>query len=231
MEFTLLWAALTAIAASFIAIRLTKPASPDRPMDRLIGAALAGLAVGRIAAMITQGTNPITSPGELLIIRGGVDTLWASTTGVVVLVWSLRKVPHAVDALAPAGLAGLAGWHAGCVWRSTCLGTGSDLPWAWALPGSEVTRHPVEIYAALLFLAGAFLLYRVQRPVGAASAVAIGWAGLARLATEPIRPGIGMSLWWFYALAAVIGFSAAVFLVLAPRWAPNKATAGPYPPR
>ena len=230
MEFTLLWAALTAFVASFIGIRLTKPAVPDRPLDRLIGAALAGLAVGRIAAMIMQGSNPITSPAELLVIRGGVDTVWASLTGVVVLVWSLRKAPHALDALAPAAVAGLAGWHAGCVWRSTCLGTGSDMPWAWALPGSDVTRHPVEVYAALLFLAGAFILHRVKQPSGTAAALAICWAGFTRLATEPVRPGIGMSLWRFYALAAVVGLVAAVWLSTAPWRRVNKATAGPYSP-
>ena len=217
MEFTLLWAALTALAASFIALRGTKPAVPDRPLDRLIGAAMAGLAVGRIAAMIMQGTNPITSPAELLIVRGGVDTVWASVTGVAVLAWSLRKAPHALDALAPAAVAGLAGWHGGCVWRSTCLGTGSALPWARALPGSDVTRHPVEIYAALLFMAGAFILHRIKRPAGTAAALAICWAGFTRLATEPLRPGIGMSLWWFYALAAVVGLVAAGFLAVAPR--------------
>ena len=231
MEFTLLWVALTAFVASYIAIRLIKPAVPDRPLDRLIGAALAGIAVGRIAAMIMQGTNPITSPAELFIIRGGVDTVWASLAGLAVLVWSLRKAPQALDALAPAALAGLAGWHGGCLWRSTCLGTGSDLPWAWALPGSDITRHPVEIYAALLFLAGAFILHRVKRFAGTAAALAICWAGLTRLATEPIRPGIGMSLSWFYALAAVVGLVAAGLLAISTRRAANKETAGPYPPR
>ena len=230
MEFTLLWAALTAFVASYITIRLTRLNVPDRPLDRLIGAALAGLAVGRVGAMIMQGTNPITSPGELIIIRGGVDTVWASLTGVAVLAWSLRKMPNALDALSPAALAGLAGWHAGCLWRSTCLGTGSDLPWAWALPGSDFTRHPVEVYEALLFLAGAFILHRVKAPAGTVAALAICWTGFTRLATEPIRPGIGTSLWWFYALAAVLGLAGAGYLTIAPRRAASKATTGPYPP-
>ena len=38
MEFTLLWAALTAFLAAFVTIRITKPRVPDRPLDRLVGA-------------------------------------------------------------------------------------------------------------------------------------------------------------------------------------------------
>ena len=230
MEFTLLWAALTAFVASFVAIRLTKPTVPDRPLDRLIGASMAGIAVGRIVAMLMQGTNPITNPGELLIIRGGVDTVWASLTGVTVLVWSLRRNGQALDALAPAALAGLAGWHGGCLWRSTCLGAAAEVPWGWALPGSEVTRHPVEIYAAILFVVGVFVVTRVKAPVGAAAALAVFWAGGSRLATEPLRPGLGAGRWWFYALAAATGLVTAAFLSFAARRSAAKVPADPYSP-
>ena len=230
MEFTLLWAALTAFVASFVAIRLTKPTVPDRPLDRLIGASIAGIAVGRIAAMLMQGTNPITNPGELLIIRGGVDTVWASLTGVTVLVWSLRKNAQALDALGPAALAGLAGWHGGCLWRSNCLGAASEVPWGWALPGSDIVRHPVEIYAAILLLAGAFVVSRVKGPAGAAVALAGFWAGGARLATEPIRPGLGAGRWWFYALVAAIGLVTAGFLWFAAPRGAAKVPADPYSP-
>jgi prolipoprotein diacylglyceryltransferase len=231
MEFTLLWAALTAFLAAFLAIRLTKPSIPDRPFDRLVGAALAGVAVGRVAAMLMQGTNPIASPGELLIIRGGVDTVWASLAGIGVLTWPLRRTPQALDAIAPAALAALAGWHGGCLWRSSCLGTMSELPWAWALPGSDLTRHPVELYAALLLLAGAWTASRIKRPFGVAAAVALSWVGLARLATEPIRPSLGVGLWWFYALATAAGLMTAGFLAVRNRQLADKATADPYPPR
>lgn len=230
MEFTLLWAALTAFAAAFVTIRLTKPAVPDRPFDRVIGAAVAGIAVGRVAAVLMQGTNPLTSPGELLIIRGGVDTVFASLSGVAVLVWPLRRMPAALDAIAPAALAALAGWHGGCLWRSACLGTISNLPWAWALPGSDITRHPVEIYAAIVLLAGAWTLKVITRLPGTAAAMAIFWAGLARLATEPFRPSLGTGLSWFYALATVTGLIAAGLFALRARRIAGKAAANPYPP-
>jgi prolipoprotein diacylglyceryltransferase len=230
MEFTLLWAALTAFAAAFVTVRLTKPAVPDRPLDRIIGAAVAGVGVGRVAAMLLQGTNPLTNPGELLIIRGGVDTVAASLAGAAVLVWPLRRTPASLDAIAPAVLGALAGWHAGCLWRSACLGTISDLPWAWALPGSDITRHPVEIYAAVVLLAGAWTIKLVPRHPGTAASMAIVCAGLARFATEPFRPGLGAGLSWFYALAAVTGLTAASHFARRFRRHEGKAAASPYSP-
>ena len=229
MEFTLLWAALTAFAAAFLTIRITKPTRPDRPFDRIVGAAVAGMAVGRIAAVLMQGTNPLTSPGELLIVRGGVDTVWASLTGLAVLVWPLRQVPAALDAIALASLAALAGWQGGCLWRSSCLGTISDLPWAWNLPGSDVSRHPVEIYAAILLLAGAWTVRWVKRPVGTAAAMALSWAGLARFVTEPLRPSLGAGPSWFYAVATVTGLLTAGWLFYRSQQFAGKAPANPYP--
>ena len=231
MEFTLLWAALTAFLAAFVTIRITKPRVPDRPLDRLVLAALVGIAVGRIGAMLMQGTNPITSPGELLVVRGGVDTVWASLAGLTVLTWSLRRSPAALDALAPASLAALAGWHGGCLWRSTCLGTMSDLPWAWSLTGSDITRHPVEIYAALVLAAGAWFVCRTNYPVGTAAATAVCVGGFARLITEPWRPRLGPGLWWFYASAMAAGLLWAGLVAVRARRTVGKGPADPYPPR
>ena len=231
MEFTLLWAALTAFLSAYVSIRITKPNVPDRPLERLVGAALVGIAVGRVGALLMQGTNPITSPGELLVVRGGVDTVWASLAGIAALAWSLRRSPAALDAIAPASLAALAGWHGGCLWRSTCLGTISDLPWAWSLPGSENTRHPVEIYAAILLAVGAWFVSRIRYPAGAAAAAAVFFAGSARLITEPLRPRLGPGLGTFYASAMAVGLLWAGVVALRARQPVGKGPADPYPPR
>ncbi len=218
MEVTLLWAALTAFLAAYLTLRLRPFDIPNRPFDRLIGAAVVGMFTGRLAAVLAAGINPITNPGQLLLIRGGVDTMWASLAGFATLAWPLRKNLRAIDNLAPAALAALGGWHAGCVWRSTCLGTASDLPWAWALPGSDVTRHPVELYAAIGFLAGAFLLTRLALPTGALTGLAVAWAGFARLLTEPMRPSIGGGPVAFYVAVTVIGVVLAAWSRNLPRW-------------
>ncbi|NIR61686.1 MAG: hypothetical protein GWO02_20450, partial [Gammaproteobacteria bacterium] len=113
------------------------------------------------------------------------------------------------DGLAAASLAGLAGWHAGCLARDACLGAASDVPWAMTQPGSAIGRHPVEIYAAIALAAAAIALswWRSARHAtpGAAAGLALAAAGAVRLLTEPLRPSLttGPVLW--YGAAVVVG--------------------------
>ncbi|MGB8361421.1 MAG: prolipoprotein diacylglyceryl transferase family protein [Acidimicrobiia bacterium] len=216
MEFSLLWAALTAAAAAWLGLRIRDEHLPDRPMDHLITAVVIGLVTGRLVAMIGDGVSPLTHPADIVIVRGGVETVAASVAFIAALVWGARKTPGAVDAMAPAVLLGLAGWHAGCVWRDTCLGTPSSLPWAWAQTGSLVTRHPVELYAAVGLVVGAIVVSRVGWRPWARAAVALGVAAGIRLITEPLRPSLsgGPVLW--YAAGILIG---AVAAIVGPRFA------------
>ncbi|HKX74690.1 MAG TPA: hypothetical protein VJR05_04795, partial [Acidimicrobiia bacterium] len=98
-------------------------------------------------------------------------------------------------------------WHAGCLWRSTCLGTASDLPWAFPLPGSTVSRHPVELYAALLFAVGAWALSRWSLPTGVPAGLAVAWAAGTRLVTEPLRPSLTGGPVAFYVAALIAGLA------------------------
>ncbi|REK35055.1 MAG: hypothetical protein DWQ20_06450, partial [Actinobacteria bacterium] len=82
MEFTLLWAALTAVAAAWLGTRVWRASLPDSPTERIVSSAAAGLLVGRIAEMIGQGINPITNLSDLLIIRGGVSVPAASVAAI-----------------------------------------------------------------------------------------------------------------------------------------------------
>ena len=204
MEFTLLWAALTALAFLWVGTRLWPDRLPDHATDRMIGAAAAGLFVGRLTAMITQGVNPLANPADILIIRGGVHTGAAAIGGIGAYLWTSKWRLDWLDATAPAALLGLAGWHAGCLWRGACLGTDSTLPWAWSQPGSLVTRHPVELYAALGLTAGAWIVSRLPWRLLTRAGTALALAGLVRLATEPMRPSItgGPVGWYLAAIAA-----------------------------
>ncbi len=217
MEFTLLGA--TAIAVSLLYVTLwyeggrTNAADCTRRVwDALLAAVLAGVAVGRIVAMMRGGVNPLTSPADILIVRGGVDTVAAATAALLVYAVLVRRdLWSLADAAAPAALAGLAGWHAGCMVRAACLGTPSDLPFAIAQPGSGITRHPVEIYAALLLLTAAIvlILWKRSRPgPGIIAMTGIAAAATARLATEPMRPVLGNSLILWYAVAALLAAAA-----------------------
>lgn len=219
MEFTLLWAAVTGAGLALLMANVEKrlaliPTDAGSLGDLILGAALTGLITGRLASMFLAGTNPITHPGDILIVRSGVDTGFASLGALSFVGLTSRKnLAATIDALGPAALAGLAGWHAGCLFRGACLGTTSSLPWAVAQEGSTVTRHPTEIYAALLFVSAAlFLLWWLNRAVnsgGMVGAAALGIAGAIRLATEPLRPSLGSGpIGWYLAamMIGVIGF-------------------------
>jgi hypothetical protein len=222
MELTLLWAALTAAALGWLGTRIWPRGLPDHPADRLLGAGAIGLLVGRLTAMIAQGTIPIFNPGEILIVRGGVHTGAASIGALVAYLWSVRGELGYLDATTPAALLALAGWHGGCLWRGACLGTASDLLWAFAEPESAVSRHPVELYVALTLLAAAWAVSRLPLRPLLRSGVGLAIAGMIRLLTEPLRLSLtgGPTAWYVAAIA--IGLLAAIVgpRLVAPRTSP-----------
>lgn len=154
--------------------------------------------------MNLQGTNPLTHPGDILVIRGGVHTAAATVGALGVYLWAVKGQIRFLDATAAAAVLGLAGWHAGCLWRNTCLGAASDLPWAWSLPSSTITRHPVEIYAALGLIAAAFIVARLPIRTLLRTGAGLALASLVLLLTEPLRLTIkgGLEPWYIAGIAA-----------------------------
>lgn len=219
MEFTLLAAAAIAVAALYAVLwweaKRGNAAGCTRNLwDVALAGVLAGVFVGRIAAMVGDGVNPIAHPGDILIVRGGVATGWATVGALVTAAWLGREELWPVlDGLAAGALAGLAGWHTGCVPREACLGTTTDLPWAMSQPGSTVGRHPVELYAAAALAAAAVALawWRSRRslPPAAAAGLALAVAAGIRLATEPFRPALGGGPVVWYVAGAVAGAAVA----------------------
>ncbi len=220
MEFTLLGAVAIAVAALYAVLRWeAKRGNASECTQNLwevaLTATFVGVFAGRIAAMVSDGVNPLTNPADVLIVRAGVATGWASLAAVGTASWlGRREVWPVLDGLAAASLAGLAGWHAGCLARDACLGSSSDLPWAMTQPGSATGRHPVELYAALGLAAAAIVVawWRRARPPapGTVAGLALAVAGAVRLLTEPLRPTLtaGPVLW--YVAAVVIGLLGAV---------------------
>ncbi len=213
MEFTLLGAVMIGVGLMYVTLWFeggrTNAADCTRDVwDALITGAMAGLVVGRLVAMGRGGVNPVTNPGDILIVRAGVDTIAATAAALVGFGFMVRRdLWWMADSAAPAAVAGLAGWHAGCLVRDACLGTPSDLPFAVAQAGSNITRHPVEIYAALLLLGVAVLLiaWKRSRPAaGVVASVATLAIAVVRMATEPMRPVLGPSLIAWYGAAAVL---------------------------
>ena len=205
MEFTLLWAALTAVGAAWLGTRVWPGGLPERPLDELITAAIVGLVAGRLAAMVVQGTNPLTNLSDFLIVRGGVLTPVASL-GFIIALWAVNdRSLVRLDAFSPVVMAGLAGWHSGCLWRDACLGAASDVPWAFAGAGSSITRHPVELYAAIGLVLAAFVVSRLPASPGLRASAGLSMASLIRLATEPLRPSLTSAPAVWYAIGVVIG--------------------------
>lgn len=209
MEFTLLWAALLAVVPMMVVARLERWKGLARPdlglSDRLTGAAALGVFGGRFVAMLEQGTNPFLNPADVLVVRGGVNTVGASLTALAALAWASRgNLWPDLDLAAPPALAGLAGWHAACLLRGACLGSPTSLPWGTALPGSSVGRHPVELYAASMLAMTAWLAFRwLQRnpASGLVAASALATTAGVRLVTQPLRPSLDDMVAWWYAVA------------------------------
>lgn len=220
MEFTLLGAALTATIALYLGIRwdAVRANAADcvrDHWDRAVAAAVTGVFAGRVVAMIVDGANPVSR--DLLVVRAGVDTVGATVGAVAVVAWlGRRELALALDGLAAASLFALAGWHAGCLVRDACLGTATDLPWGIVASSSPVARHPVELYAAALFLGAAFMVSRLRsRAVLApfvASGLALAAAGSIRLLTQPVRLSLSGGPVGWYLAAAVVGVGGSVLV-------------------
>ena len=213
MEFTLLGAALTGAIGLWLGLRLPGGRSSsealDRPWDVLVGAAAIGVFSGRLVEMVMAGVNPLTNPFDVILVRGGVDTVAASIAAVATLAWVFRSDLTALDVVAPATLMGLAGWHAGCLWTESCLGAATGGDWGFTLPGSEVGRHPTELYAAIALIVFAFVVSRPRTPF-VATGLALAAAGAVRAATQPIRPSLTGGPMWAYLTAVAVGFAIAL---------------------
>ncbi|NNC42265.1 MAG: hypothetical protein HKO03_03360 [Acidimicrobiia bacterium] len=216
MEFTLLGSVLVALFALYAGLWLMGRRDPTFCVrdvwDLALAGAISGLIVGRVVAMVKGGVNPITHPGDFILVRAGVDTVGASVGALAAVAFLQRdRLPGLLDQLAPAALFGLGGWHAGCLVRSTCLGAPSDLPWTWSVEGSSITRHPVEIYAALAFGLAGWFVFRWRNKPWLAVSLGLSLAGLIRLAVFPIQPSLSSAVVWWYLSAAVVGLIAASY--------------------
>ena len=219
MEFTLLGAAAVAVAGFWLMLRWeakrgnAEGCSLDL-WDAGLTAGAVGLFAGRLVSMISVGISPIPNPSQIILVRSGVSTAGAAIGAAVMFAYLARKsLIETADAIGPAILAGLAGWHAGCLVTDSCLGAVSDFPWAQTVAGSTVTRHPVELYAMVLFgvaSIGLALWKQYGRPPsGAVAGFTIAALGGIRLVTESVRISLSGGPIWLYSTALVIGLGIA----------------------
>jgi prolipoprotein diacylglyceryltransferase len=228
MEFSLLGAAAMGAFAFWLMLRWEAKRGNAAGCavdlwDAGLISAISGLFIGRVVAMLQAGISPITDPAQIILIRSGVSTAATAAATLAVFAFiSRRSLLRAADGVAPSALAGLAGWHAGCITSAACLGTESSLPWAYALEGSSITRHPVELYtaAALLIPAVGIALWKQhgKPPLGAPAGLGMMAAAGIRLVTEPMRISLEGGPVSLYVIGVVAGFGLFVFSVVRLRY-------------
>lgn len=197
MEFTLLWAVFLGAGAMWATDRFLN--RRQRRFDDLLGAALTGLLVGRLASMVAGGSYPWSHPGLILLVRAGVHPGWASIGALGSLAWRFRStsLPVSLAPMAVPALVGLSGWELGCVFRSAC---GGVVAGSWEIPIGGLT--------GLAFGLAALIVYRL--PLRTKAAAAIAAAGLVRAAADPFRSALNHSVIWWYLAAVVVGVALAI---------------------
>lgn len=224
MEFTLLAAAAIAVGGFWLMLRWESKRGNAAGCvldlwDAGLTAGAVGLLAGRLVSMAQVGINPLADPTQIILIRSGVSTAGASIAAIAMFGFLARRsLIEASDAIGPSVLAGLAGWHLGTIVTGSWLGTVSNLPWAQTAPGSDILRHPVEVYTAVLFAIAAIVIatwkQRGYPHPGVPAGLSLAAAGAIRLATEPLRISLTGGPIWLYALAVITGLVVALWAVL-----------------
>jgi len=176
---------------------------------------LATIVVGRLAHVIAFWPAYRLQPLDIVGLNAQAF-LWGPglLAGVIVAAWYIHrhKLPWTtvLDAAAPGVLAALIIANLGALLAGNAVGAPANLPWAVDLWG--VSRHPVQIYAALgelVTLAGVLhALRKPSRPGTAALLGLLGW-GLTAWLIEPFRAesatvAAGIRLWQVIGLAAAL---------------------------
>ncbi|KAA3641832.1 MAG: hypothetical protein DWP92_00500, partial [Armatimonadetes bacterium] len=111
MEYSLLVAAAIAVGAFWLMVRWEAKRGNAAGCaldiwDAGITSAIVGVFIGRLAAMISSGINPLTDPGQILLVRSGVSTVGAALGALATYVLLARRdFVCGLDAIAPAALA------------------------------------------------------------------------------------------------------------------------------
>jgi phosphatidylglycerol:prolipoprotein diacylglycerol transferase len=178
------------------------------------GAITLGFAAGLVLALRRDGGRPeivlaasavtvaalVASHGLFRLLHGGGGGLWsgglASTAGLAAGLgttglaarFARRPFAELLDAIAPAGILGLAIGRVGCFLGGCCYGRPTTLPWGVVFPElGPPARHPLQLYSA----AGDMLLLcllpaRGRVPGNVARRACLG-LGILRFALEFLR--------------------------------------------
>lgn len=178
--------------------------SADLVLDMSLYALIGGLIGTRLVFVMQNLDEYLKAPLSILNLRqGGLSYHGAVLGGViaVILFAKRRKVSAGLlaDITAVSALLGLAIGRIGCLMNGCCYGTFFEGPGAVLLPGVDGTmlpRYPVQIYEALLCIAGVAVLVnwqRIRRFDGEEFLVFTGIYSIIRFLMEYLREGHRMA--------------------------------------
>ncbi len=171
------------------------------PAADVVGEAMPGLAVGvlmgRLTAMALDDPRGLTRPGDILILRGGVEFWPGVAAGVLVLAWSARGANIDLTArladLAPFALWAYAAYEAACLVRDGCFGPPS--PIGFRPEGTATTLFPVGLAVALSVVdLGAVVRALGRHRPALAVLVAVGGLGAIRAIAAVWLPRVDAGL-------------------------------------
>lgn len=197
----------------------------DQIFDLVFFTVLSGFAGARFLYVIEHWADYQTNPLMIfafweggLIFYGG---LIASLAGLF-LFFRIRQLPplKTLDFLVPYVALCHAFGRVGCFLNGCCLGDICQFAWAVRFPGESVSRHPVQLYEALLDLGLFLALQRVKKKSYPAGLVSCGYfAGYAliRFVVESVRRSNPVFFYlthnqWLSILIFALSLAAAAFI-------------------
>lgn len=140
-------------------------AVPEGLIDSTLGALVIGVVVGRITSIAVDDPRSLTSLGDLLIVRSGVEFWPGVAAGLVWLVVCARResvIPSVrLAALSPPALVSWACYELTCVIREGC--PGPRLAFGLRPDGLVERVFPVGIFVGGLGVAAALTIRRCHR--------------------------------------------------------------------
>jgi len=226
IDTSLLISAAVALTAAWLARRVAPARVVQRrgTFDHFVAAAVAGVLVGRVVALVFDDPATLLVPRDVLLVRGGVE-FWAGV-GAAALAFLLvtrheaaSPVGRLADAAAPA-VVGYAGYEATCVFRGGCYGPHSSL--GLRPSGLSTTMLPIGVLAGAALVGAAVVVYRMSthRPA-AAVVIATGGVGAVRSVASLWLPNIGTGLSRPHVTSLVVAVAAAMALPIVWRVGPT----------
>lgn len=188
--------ALLLVAAAALAARVWPPRTtlPKELLDLAAGPVIAGLVVGRLVAMAIDDPSGMSRPGDLLIIRGGMEFWPGLAAGAAWATVAARRADVAwlerLADLAPYGLVAVGVYEATCLIRDGCFGPAVRA--GLRPPGTAAPQLPVGVLVGAVLFAFAIACRRVGTSrASLAILVAIGGLSATRAASGFVLPAVG----------------------------------------